>query len=126
MDDSYNFSFSGLKTAVLRESKRFENGRLPVADLAAGFQTAVVEVLVKKTMAAAGAHDAKAVHLAGGVSANRELRRQMDQALAIPVRYPPPVLCTDNAAMIAAVAHHRFAAGQRDSYSFDVVPGLQL
>lgn len=126
LDDDYNFSFSGLKTAVMRESKRFEDGRMPVADLAASFQAAVVDVLVTKTAAAAEAHGAKAVHLAGGVSANRALRRQMALALSIPVRYPPPILCTDNAAMIAAAAHQRFISGQRDTYSFDVVPGLRL
>jgi N6-L-threonylcarbamoyladenine synthase len=126
LDDEYNFSFSGLKTAVMRESKRFEDGRMPVADLAASFQAAVVDVLVTKTAAAAEAHRATAVHLAGGVSANRSLRRQMDLALSIPVRYPPPILCTDNAAMIAAAAHQRFISGQRDTYSFDVVPGLSL
>jgi N6-L-threonylcarbamoyladenine synthase len=125
-DDEYNFSFSGLKTAVMRETRRFESGRVPVADLAASFQAAVVDVLVQKTAAAAAAFEAKAVHLAGGVSANRALRREMDEALAIPVRYPPPILCTDNAAMIAAAAHRRFIAGQRDPYSFDVLPGLQL
>jgi N6-L-threonylcarbamoyladenine synthase len=126
LEDGYNFSFSGLKTAVMRETKRFEKGRLPVADLAAGFQAAVVDVLVQKTAAAAEDFGATAVHLAGGVSANRALRREMDRALTIPVRYPPPILCTDNAAMIAAAAHQRFIAGQRDPYSFDVVPGLQL
>jgi N6-L-threonylcarbamoyladenine synthase len=125
-DDEYNFSFSGLKTAVMRETKRFESGRMPVANLAAGFQAAVVDVLVQKTAAAASAFGATAVHLAGGVSANRALRRKMDQLLTVPVRYPPPILCTDNAAMIAAAAHWRFIAGQRDPYSFDVVPGLQL
>lgn len=126
VDDDYNFSFSGLKTAVMRETKRFESGRLPVADLAASFQDAVVDVLVRKTAAAAEAFDARAVHLAGGVSANRHLRRKMEEALPISVRYPPPILCTDNAAMIAAAAHRRFVAGQRDAFSFDVVPGLQL
>lgn len=126
LDDGYNFSFSGLKTAVMREAQRFEAGRLPAADLAAGFQAAVVDVLVTKTAAAAEAHDAKGVHLAGGVSANRALRLQMEQSLPIPVRYPPFILCTDNAAMIASAAHRRFVAGQRDPYSFDVAPGLQL
>jgi len=126
MDESYNFSFSGLKTAVMRESNRFESGRLPVADLAAGFQAAVVDVLVAKTSMAAEATGAKAVHLAGGVSANRALRGAMDERLAIPVRYPSPALCTDNAAMIGAAAHWRFVAGHRDSYSIDVAPGLRL
>ena len=126
MDESYNFSFSGLKTAVMRESNRYESGRLPVADLAAGFQAAVVDVLVAKTSMAAEAAGAKAVHLAGGVSANRALRQAMDERLSMPVRYPPPELCTDNAAMIGAAAHWRFVAGQRDSYSIDVAPGLRL
>jgi N6-L-threonylcarbamoyladenine synthase len=126
MDDSYNFSFSGLKTAVLRESKRFDGERMPVADLAAGFQAAVVDVLVAKSQLAAETFEAKAVHLAGGVSANRALRQAMDDALSVPVRYPPPILCTDNAAMIAAAAHRHFIAGRRDPFSFDVVPGLQL
>ena len=126
MDDSFDFSFSGLKTAVMRATKRFESDRLPVADMAASFQAAVVDVLVVKTQRAAEVSGAKAVHLAGGVSANRALRQAMDDALPIPVRYPPPILCTDNAAMIAAAAHWRFVSGQRDPYSLDVVPGLQL
>lgn len=126
MDDSFDFSFSGLKTAVMRATRRFESDRLPTANLAASFQAAVVDVLVAKTLRAAEASGAKAVHLAGGVSANRALRRAMDEALAIPVRYPPPILCTDNAAMIAAAAHWRFVSGQRDTFSLDVVPGLQL
>ncbi|UCG25495.1 MAG: tRNA (adenosine(37)-N6)-threonylcarbamoyltransferase complex transferase subunit TsaD [Chloroflexota bacterium] len=126
MDETYNFSFSGLKTAVMRESQRFESGRLPVADLAAGFQAAVVDVLVAKTSMAAEATGATAVHLAGGVSANRALRGAMDERLEIPVHYPPPELCTDNAAMIGAAAHWRFVSGQRDPYSIDVAPGLRL
>ena len=126
MDDSFDFSFSGLKTAVMRATKRFESDRLPVADMAASFQAAVVDVLVVKTQRAAEVSGAKAVHLAGGVSANRALRQAMDEALPIPVRYPPPILCTDNAAMIAAAAHWRYMSGQRDPYSLDVAPGLQL
>jgi N6-L-threonylcarbamoyladenine synthase len=125
-DEGLNFSFSGLKTAVLRETQRYKAGVLPVADLAASFQQAVVDVLVEKTARAAAAYAVQAVHLAGGVSANRALRREMEQALAVPVRYPPPLLCTDNAAMIAAAAHHRFLAGERHPLNFDVVPSLQL
>jgi N6-L-threonylcarbamoyladenine synthase len=126
MHDDYNFSFSGLKTAVLRLTKRLESDNMPVADLAASFQAAVVDVLVRKTAAAAEAFGATSVHLTGGVSANSRLRQAMDDALDIPVRYPPPVLCTDNAAMIAAVAHQRFLAGQRDGLDLDVAPSLQL
>lgn len=125
-DDSFNFSFSGLKTAVLRTTKRYEPDRLPVNDLAASFQAAVVDVLVRKTAQAAQAHQVTAVHMAGGVSANSWLRQEMSAQLDLPVRYPPPILCTDNAAMIAAAAHWRFLHGQRDSLDLDVSPNLPL
>ncbi len=125
-EHGYDFSFSGLKTAVLRQVQRFQAGRLPVDDLAASFQAAVVEALVAKTARAAADHEVTAVHLAGGVSANRALRSAMQEALDLPVRVPPPILCTDNAAMIGAVAHWHFAGGRRDTLDLDVVPSLQL
>lgn len=126
-DDSYNFSFSGLKTAVLRQTKRYQPGKLPVADLAASFQAAVVDVLVEKTVRAAEELGVTAVHLAGGVSANSALRQQMTAALPnLPVRYPPPIYCTDNAAMIGAAAHWRLTNGFTDSLDIDVIPSLQL
>jgi N6-L-threonylcarbamoyladenine synthase len=125
-DDAYNFSFSGLKTAVLRETKKYEANLLPTNDMAASFQAAVVDVLVTKTAGAAKDHGVSAVHLVGGVSANNLLREQMQEALDIPVRYPPLVLCTDNAAMIAAAAHYHFMSDHRDTLDFDVLPGLQL
>lgn len=126
MDDGYNFSFSGLKTAVSRQIKHFDQAKLPVEDLAASFQTAVVDALVAKTERAAAAYGVTAVHLAGGVSANRELRQAMSAQLKIPVRYPPPILCTDNAAMIGAAAHWQFVKGRRDTLNLDVIPSLQL
>jgi N6-L-threonylcarbamoyladenine synthase len=126
MADGYNFSFSGLKTAVMRESKRFDGGRMPVEDLSASFQAAVVDALTKKTVLAAEEFDVTAVHLVGGVSANSALRREMRASLGIPVRFPPKILCTDNAAMIAAAAHRHFVHGHRDTLGLDVVPGLQL
>lgn len=126
LDEGYDFSFSGLKTAVLRETQRYDEDRLPVYDLAASFQAAVVDVLVEKTARAAEEHDVTAVHVAGGVSANRALRRAMAERLDVPVRYPPPILCTDNAAMIAAAAHWRFVNGERDTLDLDVTPSLQL
>ena len=126
MDDGYNFSFSGLKTAVSRQIKHFDKKKLPVEDLAASFQTAVIEALVTKTAWAAETHGVTAVHLAGGVSANRELRRTMSETLTIPVRYPPPILCTDNAAMIGAAAHWHFVNGRQDPLNLDVIPSLQL
>lgn len=125
-EHGYDFSFSGLKTAVLRQVQRFQAGRLPVGDLAASFQAAVVETLVAKTARAAADYHVTAVHMAGGVSANRALRSAMQEALDLPVRVPPPILCTDNAAMIGAVAHWHFASGRRDTLDLDVVPSLQL
>jgi N6-L-threonylcarbamoyladenine synthase len=125
-EHGYNFSFSGLKTAVLRQTKQFQPGRVPVYDLAASFQAAVVDALVIKTVRAATDNGARAVHLAGGVSANRALRKAMKEALDIPVRVPPTELCTDNAAMIAAAAHWHFINGRRDSLNMDVIPSLQL
>lgn len=126
LDEGFDFSFSGLKTAVLRQTKRFADEQLPVFDLAASFQAAVVDVLVKKTERAAAAYGVKAVHLAGGVSANSALRHTMREQLTIPVRYPPPIYCTDNAAMIGAAAHWHFVNGRRDSHNLDVIPSLQL
>lgn len=126
MDDGFNFSFSGLKTSVLRQTQRYHEGRMPVNDLAASFQSAVVDVLVSKTERAATAYGVTAVHLAGGVSANSELRTRMKEQLSIPVRYPPLFLCTDNAAMIGAAAHFQFVKGRRDGLNLDVAPSLQL
>jgi N6-L-threonylcarbamoyladenine synthase len=125
-EHGYNFSFSGLKTAVLRQTKQYPTGNMPVNDLAASFQAAVVDTLVTKTVRAAADYRATAIHLAGGVSANRALRQAMKEAVDIPVRVPPPELCTDNAAMIAAAAHWHFVNGRRDSLNMDVIPSLQL
>lgn len=126
MDDGYNFSFSGLKTAVLRQSKKFTPNKLPIADLSASFQTALVDALVTKTKRAAQAYRVTAVHLAGGVSANSALRQEMRRRLDIPVWYPPPILCTDNAAMIGAAAHFKMLSSIEQNLTFDVVPSLQI
>ena len=137
LGDSADFSFSGLKTAVARMAA--ENGvlvanqptesalqrgsggvpqlqsqsvpRLSIPDIAAGFQTAVVDVLTKKTLRAAEAAGARSVLLSGGVAANGPLRASLREASPVPVFVPPPVLCTDNGAMIAAAAHFRAEAG---------------
>ncbi len=126
MKQGYDFSFSGLKTAVYRETNRYDSGRMPVEDLAASFQEAVVDVLVTKTVRAVDEYQAKAVHLGGGVSANRTLQRAMKKHNEVLVRVPPSELCTDNAAMIAAAAHWHFIRGDRDSLDLDVVPSLRL
>lgn len=125
-EDDFNFSFSGLKTAVLRQTKRYDEDRLPVSDLAASFQAAVVDSLVSKTRRAAESYDVTAVHLAGGVSANSLLRKLMQDRIGLPVRFPPPLLCTDNAAMIAAAAHWHFIEGHSHGFDLDVIPNLRL
>jgi N6-L-threonylcarbamoyladenine synthase len=125
-EHGYNFSFSGIKTAVLRQTKQYRPEHLPVRDLAASFQAAMVDMLVEKTIRAANDHGATAIHLAGGVSANRALRAAMFKAAGMPVRVPPFELCTDNAAMIAAAAHHHWINGRRDYLDMDVIPSLQL
>jgi len=139
VEGDFNFSFSGLKTAVLREVQRYgpadtgsperaptRPSELPVADLAASFQAAVVDTLVEKAAAAAEAYQATEIFLAGGVSANKALRAAMSQRAGRPVRYPPLILCTDNAAMVAACGTFRFQAGQRDGWDLDVVANLKL
>ncbi len=103
-----DFSFSGLKTAVRRIADEGTNG---VAEIAAGFQTAVVDVLTKKVVRAAGQTGAKSILISGGVAANGPLRASIKDAAPIPVWVPPPVLCTDNGAMIAAAAHFRAESG---------------
>ena len=128
LEDSWNFSFSGLKTAVLREVRRLE-GRaqsLPVSHLAASFQTAVVEVLVGKTLQAAQAFGARQVLVAGGVSANRALRKAFHERSPVKVHIPPIDLCTDNAAMIASAGYFRYLQGQRDALDMDVLPNWPL
>lgn len=109
---SYDFSFSGLKSAVLNyiNNSRQKGQSLVLADVAASFQEAVVEVLVAKTVAAARAVGAKSICLAGGVSANKRLRQAMSEAAArdkVRLYLPEFVYCTDNAAMVGAVAYYR-------------------
>ena len=125
---SDDFSFSGVKTAVLRAACVDPNERRPrlragisVADVAAGFQEALVEVLAEKTAGAAEREGARAILVAGGVSANRALREGLRAASAIPLHFPAAALCTDNGAMIAAAGHWRWLAGQRDGLEMEVV-----
>jgi len=132
LEGTWDFSFSGLKTAVLREVRKtqpeleagVETPRpgLPISDLSASFQAAVVDVLVGKTLAAAKEFKAHQILVAGGVSANHALRQVFQSKSPITVRTPPLHLCTDNAAMIAAVGHWRYLAGQRDALDIDVFP----
>jgi N6-L-threonylcarbamoyladenine synthase len=128
LDGTWNFSFSGLKTSVLRTVQDLNNQNidLPVADLAASFQEAVVEVLLKKTLAAARQYNVKQILIAGGVSANQQLREAFTGQDEFPVHIPPLKYCTDNAAMVAVAGYYRFVHGQRDSLDFDVMPTWPL
>jgi len=137
LDGTWDFSFSGLKTAVLYTVRGQPYGRplvgaaeaidpARVPDLAASFQATVVEVLATKAARAAERFDARAILLVGGVSANQSLRTALIAAAPCDVIYPPLSLCTDNAAMIAAAAHWRYVAGQRDALDIDVLPTWPL
>ena len=128
---AYDFSFSGLKTAVLREvaASRERGAPIPVDALAAAFEEAVVDALVTKTVAAATEHGVAGVALGGGVAANRALRASLADRLAavgVPLRVPPPAGGTDNGAMIGAAAGFRFAAGDRADPSLEAIPNLAL
>jgi N6-L-threonylcarbamoyladenine synthase len=128
LDGTWNFSFSGLKTAVLRVVRKLqeENKVLPVNDLAASFQACAVDVLFTKTMKAAREFNVKAIVVAGGVSANRALRDTFQGQTEFPVHIPPLSLCTDNAAMIAAAGYYHFINGQVDPLDLDVLPTWPL
>lgn len=128
LEGSWDFSFSGIKTAVLRQVQRLKANHqpVPVNDMAASFQAAVVDVLFSKTMRAAQVYKVKSVVVAGGVSANQALREAFVHNDALPVHIPSLDLCTDNAAMVATAGYYRFVAGQRDGLNLDVLPTWPL
>ncbi|MGH2561710.1 MAG: tRNA (adenosine(37)-N6)-threonylcarbamoyltransferase complex transferase subunit TsaD [Thermomicrobiales bacterium] len=157
LDESYDFSFSGLKTALLREVAPYRlpveepsaaresaspfpehrppaySAELPVADLAAEYQEAIVEVLAVKTTRAAREFGARTVVLAGGVAANQALRDRLAAEVVavsedqpIPIRFPPIALCTDNAAMIAGAAYYGLRRGDQAGWEVDIEPRLPL
>lgn len=141
LDNPYNFSFSGLKTAVLRAVQRevgvdftFPSHELPAlvskpqqADFAASFQHIAVETLVDKTERAFKDFSPKSVVIAGGVAANQELRRQLSERLPLPIEYAPMSLCTDNAAMIATLGFY-YAQVKEPCYpySLEVIPSISM
>lgn len=148
-DNPADFSFSGIKTALLRavtpyrlldeppaerpDPTPFVTHRpvrlrddAPVNDLAAAYQDAIVAMLVAPVARAAREHDAASVLLAGGVAANRLLRERLAAAIDVPLFCPPPVYCTDNAAMIGAAADRRMRAGDFAGWDLDVQPSLRL
>ncbi len=131
---THDFSFSGIKTAVLNRARR--EGIYPppenevdsetVALLAKAFQDSVVDVLVTKTLAAAEEFDCAAIVVAGGVAANGPLRDTFRSRSQLPVVIPPISLCTDNGAMIAMAGLLKFESGGRDGWGLDVEPGLRI
>jgi len=148
LKDSHDFSFSGVKTALLRRAS--EAGIYPagtasrsgstgaprdgesagtesvIAALAKGYQEAIVDVLIRKTVAAAEQCGVRGIVLGGGVAANRSLREGLQAAAAVPVIVPPPVLCTDNGAMIAACGTYLLERGVRSDWTLDVFPNLRI
>lgn len=129
--DSYDFSFSGLKSAVINYKHNVEQkgGSIVPEHVAAGFQQSVVDVLTVKTVKAAKEYAVKQVIAAGGVAANQGLRNSLTAALekeGIPFYVPPISLCTDNAAMIAAAGYEMWKSGVRSDSAMNGRPGMQL
>jgi len=129
--DSLDFSYSGLKSALLNFLHNAEQRNEPVSvdDIAASFQEAVIEVLVEKTFMAALEKKVKTVMMVGGVAANQQLRKEMRDRLApegIRLVVPPPELCTDNAAMIGCAAYYKMNNGQFSDLFLNALPNLSI
>ena len=130
-DAPYDFSFSGVKSAVLNHINgcRMKGETLREADIAASFQKAVCDVLVSHALQAVKDYGIPKLALAGGVASNSALRQAMKDACErerIPLCYPSPALCTDNAAMIGAAAYYEYMNGTRHGLDLNAVPNLQL
>ena len=130
-EGSLDFSFSGLKSAVINFCHQAEQRKqmFQQADLAASFQQAVVDVLVHKTLLAASQFGIQTLLLAGGVAANSGLRERFTQECqqaGLRLVVPPPILCTDNAAMVACAAYYKYLRGDFAPLTLNAVPGLRL
>lgn len=130
-ENPYDFSFSGLKSAVLNyiNGCRMKNEEINEADIAASFQKAVIDVLVEHTMHATKEFGIKKFAIAGGVASNQTLRATMEEACAkngVEFYHPSPVFCTDNAAMIGAAAYYEYMQGTRHGWDLNAVPNLKL
>jgi N6-L-threonylcarbamoyladenine synthase len=119
---TYNFSFSGLKTAVLNLMRRPDHP--PVPEVAAAFQDSIIDVLTAKVVRAAREHNVAQILVAGGVAANRALKDRLIEVAPAPVKVPPPKYCTDNAAMVAASGYFHYTNGERQGLDMDVHPSL--
>ena len=130
-ESEYDFSFSGLKSAVLNylNGARMKGEEIVVADVAASFQKAVTDVLVEHAMMAVKEYGFDKLAIAGGVASNSTLRKEMELACEknqIKFYHPSPILCTDNAAMIGAAAYYEYLAGTRHGLDLNAVPNLKL
>ena len=130
-DAPYDFSFSGVKSAVLNylNQAKMQGREVDAADLAASFQKSVVEVLVEHTMLAAKDYNMKKIAMAGGVASNEHLRAAMREACeerGYQLYYPSPIFCTDNAAMIGVAAYYEYQKGTRHGWDLNAVPNLKL
>ena len=130
-ESGYDFSFSGLKSAVLNylNSCEMKNEEINRADVAASFQQAVVDVLVGNSMDAVEKYGARKFAIAGGVASNRHLREAFEKACKernVEFFLPPPVLCTDNAAMIGCAGYYEYIRSVRSGYDLNAVPNLRL
>ena len=127
----YDFSFSGLKSAVLNylNAARMKGEEVVAADVAASFQKAVTDVLVEHAMIAVKEYGFDKLAIAGGVASNSTLRKEMETACEknhVKFYHPSPILCTDNAAMIGAAAYYEYLAGKRDGLDLNAIPNLKL
>ena len=130
-DNSYDFSFSGIKSAVINlvHNEKQRGNEINKEDLATSFQETVVSILVKKTVRAIKEYDVKQLLVAGGVSANSGLRDALDKAceeLNVELLKPEIKYCTDNAAMIGAAAYYAYKRGDRADFCLNPEPGLDL
>ena len=130
-DSGYDFSFSGLKSAVLNylNSCEMKNEQIVVADVAASFQKAVIDVLVGNSMQAVEQYGFKKFAIAGGVASNSHLRAAFEEACSkrgVEFFLPPPILCTDNAAMIGAAGYYEYINGTRHGLDLNAIPNLRL
>jgi len=130
-DGSHDFSFSGLKSAALNyiNQQKMKKQPIPLEDMAASYQQAIIEVLVEKSIRCAKEKNMDKIVLAGGVAANKGLRallKKRGEEEGIKVQYPSLTLCTDNAAMIGSVAYYQYISGERSPMSLNGVPNLKI